>query len=1031
MDTKERWQQIKSLFGAALERDLSQRAAFLEQACGQDTSLRHEIESLLEAHDDSSPLSQHHWGTHPLANNQLQSFQASKHESDHGMEGQTISHYRVLSRLGSGGMGVVYEAQDIRLGRRVALKFLPETMAQDETALQRFEREARAASSLNHPGICTIYEVEEHDHQPVIVMELLEGKSLKERIREGPISTDEVLEFGTQAADALEAAHAKGIIHRDIKPGNIFIVSSGRVKILDFGLAKVRTVGAAENKAGEVEVEVEDDSLTQEGVIPGTTPYMSPEQAQGEEIDARSDLFSLGVVLYELATGQRPFARNNRTLTIDAIRHAHPVAPSTLNPALPAELDAVITRTLEKDRDLRYQHASEIRADLQQLKRDTESHKSATARNKAVLWAAAAVLVIVAAVFVGYFSFRRTAKLTEKDTVVLADFTNTTGDPVFDDTLKTALTVSLRQSPFLNVLSDDKVAETLRLMARPTTTPLTLEIAREVCQRAGSKVYIAGSIAELGSQYVLALKAANCQGGQTLGQEQATAAAKEKILGALGEAASHLRRELGESLSTVGKFDLPLAQATTFSLEALKAYSLGEKAHREIGTAAALPYHQRAIELDPGFAIGYQGVGNDYYVLGEDGRAREYFTKAFQLREHASEREKLAITADYYATVTGELEKAAQTYQEAIQTYPRDYRLHLDLGNVYSFEGQYEKARREYSESLRLAPDNAGASSDLVNSLLALQRFDEARRILQQVEAKRVDIFLHHNALYALSFLASDFRTMEAQQQWFTKTPEENFGLSLASDSEAYAGHLLKARELTNQSIASAIHSDSKETGAIWQEIAAQREAIFGNTKNGKQEAMEGLKLAPASPGAAAEAALAFAIAGDAARAESLAEDLNKHFPLDTQMQSLWLPAIQAQLALNRNNPALALNALKAASPIELGQIPFVTNISCLYPTYIRGEAYSAAGQGNAAAAEFQKILDHSGIVWNCWTGALAHLGVARANALQARMSQGADADAARLRALAAYKDFLTLWKDADPDIPVLKEAKAEYAKLR
>ena len=502
-------------------------------------------------------------------------------------------------------------------------------------------------------------------------------------------------------------------------------------------------------------------------------------------------------------------------------------------------------------------------------------------------------------------------------------------------------------------------------------------------------------------------------------------------MGALGEAASHLRRELGESLSTVGKFDLPLAQATTSSLEALKAYSLGEKAHREIGTAAALPYHQRAIELDPGFAIGYQGVGNDYYVLGEDGRAREYFTKAFQLREHASEREKLAITADYYATVTGELEKAAQTYQEAIQTYPRDYRLHLDLGNVYSFEGQYEKARREYSESLRLAPDNAGASSDLVNSLLALQRFDEARRILQQVEAKRVDIFLHHNALYALSFLASDFRTMEAQQQWFTKTPEENFGLSLASDSEAYAGHLLKARELTNQSIASAIHSDSKETGAIWQEIAAQREAIFGNTKNGKQEAMEGLKLAPASPGAAAEAALAFAIAGDAARAESLAEDLNKRFPLDTQMQSLWLPAIQAQLALNRNNPALALNALKAASPIELGQIPFVTNISCLYPTYIRGEAYSAAGQGNAAAAEFQKILDHSGIVWNCWTGALAHLGVARANALQARMSQGADADAARLRALAAYKDFLTLWKDADPDIPVLKEAKAEYAKLR
>ncbi len=1022
--------RIEQLVQEALEVEEKQRGEFLEQQCAGDESLRREVESLLAFAKDAEnfleapPLE---IAAEALAK-EKSVLEASKHESDHGMEGQTISHYRVLSRLGSGGMGVVYEAQDIRLGRRVALKFLPETMAQDETALQRFEREARAASSLNHPGICTIYEVEEHDHQPVIVMELLEGKSLKERIREGPVSTDEFLEFGTQAADALEAAHAKGIIHRDIKPGNIFIVSSGRVKILDFGLAKVRTTGAAENKAGEVEVG--DDSLTQEGVIPGTTPYMSPEQAQGEEIDARSDLFSLGVVLYELATGQRPFARNNRTLTIDAIRHAHPVAPSSLNPALPAKLDAVITRTLEKDRGLRYQHAAEIRADLQRLKRDTESHKSATvARNRRLLWAAA-VLVMVAAVFVGYFSFRRPAKLTEKDTIVLADFMNTTGDPVFDDTLKTALTVSLRQSPFLNVLSDDKVAETLRLMARPTTTPLTLETAREVCERAGSKAYIAGSIAELGSQYVLALKAANCQGGQTLGQEQVTAAAKERILAALGEAASHLRRELGESLSTVGKFDLPLAQATTSSLEALKAYSLGEKAHREIGTAAALPYHQRAIELDPSFAVGYQGVGNDYYVLGEDGRAREYFTKAFQLREHSSEREKLAITADYYATVTEELEKAAQTYREAIQTYPRDYRLHLDLGNVYSFEGRYERARTEYSESLGLAPDNAGASSDLVNSLLALQRFDEARRILQEAVSKRVDNFIHHNALYALSFLASDFRTMEVQRQWFTETPEENFGLSLASDSEAYAGHLRKARELTKQSVASAIHSDSKETGAIWQEIAAQREAVFGNTTNGKQEATEGLKLAPASPGAAAEAALAFAIAGYTAHAESLTQDLNKRFPLDTQMQSLWLPAIQAQLALNRNNPAVALNALKAASPIELGQIPFVNNLSCLYPAYIRGEAYLAAGQGNAAADEFQKILDHSGLVWNCWTGALARLGMARANALQWRTTQGAD-PAVQARALAAYKDFLTLWRDADPDIPILMQAKAEYAKLR
>jgi tetratricopeptide (TPR) repeat protein len=644
----------------------------------------------------------------------------------------------------------------------------------------------------------------------------------------------------------------------------------------------------------------------------------------------------------------------------------------------------------------------------------------------------ASFAVALAALAVGswWVSSRKARVLTNRDTVVIADFANTTGDPVFDDTLKTALTVSLRQSTFLNILADDKVAATLRLMARPTITPLTLDVAREVCQRAGSKAYIAGSIVGLGSQYVLGLKAVNCQSGETLAQEQVTAAAKESVLGVLGKAASQLRGELGESLATVQKFDVPLAEATTSSLEALKAYSLGEKAHREKGVAAALPYHQRAIELDPNFAVGYAGIGNDYYNLGEVGRASEYFTRAFRLRERASEREKLAITADYYSTVTGEQDKAARAYQEAIQTYPREYRLYLDLGTVYGFQGEHAKAKEAYIQSLRLAPDNAGASSNLVNSLLALQRFDEARQTLQQAAEGKVDVFLLHNALYALSFLGEDFPAMEQQLQWFTGKPEENFGFSLASDTEAYSGHLRKARELTKQSVDSAIRADSKETGAIWQEIAAQREANFGNAMNAKQAAADGLKLASTSPSAAAEAALAFAMAGDTPRAESLAQDLNKRFPLDTQIQSLWLPAIQAQLALNRNNPALALNALKNASPIDLGVVPFVANLSCLYPAYVRGEAFLASGQGSAAAAEFQKILDHSGIVWNCWTGALARLGVARANALQSRTSQGADT-AARVRSLAAYQDFLTLWKGADPDIPVLKQAEAEYAKLR
>ena len=530
---------------------------------------------------------------------------------------------------------------------------------------------------------------------------------------------------------------------------------------------------------------------------------------------------------------------------------------------------------------------------------------------------------------------------------------------------------------------------------------------------------------------MLGLKAVNCQSGDTLAQEQVTAASKEKVLDALGEAASKLRGELGESLATVQKFDVPLSEATTSSLEALKAYTLGEKAHREKGTAAGLPYHQRAIELDPNFAMGYEEVGSDYYTLGEVGRGSEYFTKAFQLREHASEREKLHITGDYYSNVTGELDKAAQTYQEEIRAYPREYRAHLDLGNQYASQGQYEKARDAYSQSLLLTPDHAGIYANLANTQLALQRFDEARQTIRQAEARKVDVYLLHNALYALSSLGADFSGMEEQLKWFAGKPEENSGLSLASDTEAYAGHLRKARQLSKQSVDSAIRADSKETGAISQEIAAQREAAFGNATDAKQEAAQGLKLYPTSQGVEVGAALAFAMAGDATRAESLAQDLNQRFPLDTQMQSLWLPSIRAQLALNKKDSAAVLNTLQPASPMELGQIQFLLNISCLYPTYIRGEAHLAAGQGSAAAAEFQKIIDHSGIVWNCWTGALAHLGVARANALQAKTSQGADADAARVRALAAYKDFLTLWKDADPDIPILKQAKLEYAKLQ
>jgi DNA-binding winged helix-turn-helix (wHTH) protein/tetratricopeptide (TPR) repeat protein len=685
----------------------------------------------------------------------------------------------------------------------------------------------------------------------------------------------------------------------------------------------------------------------------------------------------------------------------------------------------------------------ELGTQKQRLKRDSDSGHTTVAVAETGLkpaakltgprWIAiAAVVVVAVALGVGawlYFA-RRGQALTEKDTIVLGDFTNTTGDAIFDDTLKTALSVSLRQSPFLNVLSDSEVTKTLQEMTRPADTKLTPEVARELCQRAGSKAYLAGTIGSLGSQYVLGLKAVNCRSGDTLAEEQVTAASKEKVLDTLGQAASKLRGELGESLATVQRLDVPLAEATTPSLEALKAYSLGAKATDEKGPAAALPYDQHAIQLDPNFAMGYRSIGDDYFSLGELARASEYFTKAFQLREHASEREKLGIAAEYYHVVTGELDKAAQTYQEAIESYPRSVGVYGNLGLVNGAQGQYEKAAEVTRQALRLAPGRSYLYGNLANYALALQRFDEARQSIHDAQARKLDDLVLHNALYALAFLGADSAAMAEQQQWFAGKAEENSGLALASDTEAYGGHLGKARELTKRAVDSAIRADNKENGAIFQAIAAQREAAFGNPAEARQSAPEALKLAPASQGVEVEAALAFAMASDAARAESLAQDLGKRFRLDTQIRSLWLPAIQAQLALDKKNPTAALNTLQAASAIESGQIQFVANISCLYPTYVRGEAYLAARQGSPAAAEFQKILDHSGIVWNCWTGALAHLGMARANALESRTSQGADGDAARVRALAAYQDFLTLWKDADPDIPILKEAKAEYAKL-
>jgi len=1010
----ENWERIQSLFLEVLDLRPEQRAPFLDAACADDSEMRQEVESLLAHDSDGEQIAEAIEGaTHSL-------FDSTAIEP-----GTKLGDYEVLRLIGSGGMGEVYRAEDLRLERYVAIKVLSPFVTNDPDRLRRFEQEARAAAALNHPNILAVYQMGVYQDTTYLVSELLEGDNLRELMKLGPLPWRTAVEYAVQIAHGLSAAHGKGIVHRDLKPENLFVAKGGHLKILDFGLAKLTSVDQASVPG----------PLTEAGLVMGTVGYMSPEQVRGQIVDYRSDFFAFGAILYEMLSGQRAFTRPTAADTMSAILNEDPPAISQFLTMTPPGLQRVVRRCLEKNRDQRFQSASDLAFALEALSdTGTSTVSEVPSAPRGPVWKVAIPLV-AAALLVGGALNRRSSqnkRLTEKDTTVLADFVNTTGDPVFDDALKTALTVSLRQSPFVNVLSDNKVVATLRLMARPTATPLTPDVTREICQRAGSKAYIAGSIAPLGSHYVLGLKAMNCQSGDLLAEEQVTAPSKEKVLDALGGAASKLRSQLGESLATVQTFDVPLAEATTSSLEALKAHSLGVKTLGEKGAADGLPYFQRAIELDPNFAMGYSALGDGYNSLGEVGRASEYYTKAFELRDHTGEREKLAITANYYSSVTGELDKAARAYQGLIERYPRDSRPYNELANVLTGQGQYEKAADAYHQSLRLDPNSTAPYGNLGNTAMAMQHFDEARQMIREAHARKLDDFILHTQSYALAFLTSDSVGMADEQKWFAGRPEENDMLSLAADTEAYSGHLGKARELSRRALDSSIRADSKETGAIWQENAALREAAFGNLREAKQVAADGYRLFPTSQGVEVEAALAYAMAGDTARAESLAQALNKRSPVDTQMQLVWLPAVHAQEALDQKHFAEALDDLRVIAPsVEFGQMAFVDNLSCLYATYIHGEAYLAAGQGAAAAAEFQKILDHGGIVWNCWTGALAHLGFARANALQARTSQGADADAARVRSLAAYEGFLTLWKDADPDLPILKEAKAECAKLR
>jgi len=930
------------------------------------------------------------------------------------MIGQNISHYRVVEKLGGGGMGVVYKAEDTKLHRFVALKFLPDGFVPDAQALSRFDREAQAASALNHPNICTIYEIGEHNGQPFIAMEFMEGTTLKHRISGKPLPLEEVLELGIAIADALGTAHAKGIVHRDIKPANVFVTGRGDAKILDFGLAKLAPAGGAVNLSAMPTVS-ELEQLTRPGTAIGTISYMSPEQVRGEELDARTDLFSFGVVLYEMVTGVLPFRGETSGLIAEAILNRRPVAPVRLNPDLSPKLEEVINKALEKDKKLRYQSAADIRTDLQRLKRDSDSSLAAVAAaeaglnriRKSIRWGAVTgvtVLVIGLAVG-GWLFFSRTVHtLTDKDTIVLADFTNTTGDTVFDGTLRQGLAIQLEQSPFLKIMDDEQVQQDLRLMSLPAGGRITNRIARDICVREGVAATIDGAIESLGKDYVITLQAITCQGGATLAREQIQAGDKEHVLNALGTAATAMRAKLGESLNSIQKLNRPLEQATTPSLEALQNYTAGysEMIHGQF--IAAVPFFERATALDPNFAMAYFMLGVAFNNAGDIGRSRAYTQKAFGLIDRVSEFERDLIAATYYS-YDGQSDKAIDAYRLGIQNYPRFWGFHNDLSVEYIDLGQFEDGLKEGQEATGLQANIEPPYRRQLDAYMCLDRLTEAKELAEKLRAQGLGGARIHQRFLEIAYVEGDDAAAAREIQWFAGKPAEYLSFGLQAANQNALGQRRQSSKLYQRAAETALRHGLRNAAAEFEEADARADALSGNCQTVRR---------------LGRPALALAMCGDAAQAEKLAGEASKLFPNGTIWNAVQLPEIRAAIELQRGQPAKAVELLARASPYERA-----------YPeaVYLRGLAYLRLRKGEEAAAEFRKILDHKGASWgSTWLYpnwglyySISYLGLAR----------GSEIATDTVKARKAFQDFLTLWKDADPDIPLLKQAKAEYAKLQ